>query len=89
MHSVRSLLPLEAIPGMISLVAGKPSPETFPIAEIAISLKGAAAGKDRIVVDGEALNQALQYGHPRGNEGLIRVCLCWLIYIYILLTFLI
>ncbi|KAL5365565.1 pyridoxal phosphate-dependent transferase [Aspergillus floccosus] len=74
--AIRSLLPLEALPGMISLVAGKPSPETFPIAEIAISLKGAAAGKCRIVVDGEELNQALQYGLPRGNEGLIQVCLC-------------
>jgi tryptophan aminotransferase len=79
MHPVRSLLPLEALPGMISLVAGKPSPETFPIAEIAISLKDTAAGKDRIVVDGEELNQALQYGLPRGNASLIRVCLCWLI----------
>lgn len=79
MHTVRSLLPLEALPGMISLVAGKPSPETFPIAEIAISLKGAAPGKDRIVVDGETLDQALQYGLPKGNAGLIRVCLCWII----------
>ncbi|KAL2803100.1 pyridoxal phosphate-dependent transferase [Aspergillus granulosus] len=66
--AIRSLLPLEALPGMISLVAGKPSPETFPIAEIAITLKGAAAGKDRII--------ALQYGLPRGDAGLIRVCLC-------------
>ncbi|KAL4990755.1 pyridoxal phosphate-dependent transferase [Aspergillus falconensis] len=70
--AIRSLLPLEALPGMISLVAGKPSPETFPIAEIAISLKGAPAGKDRIVVDGEELNQALQYGLPRGHAGLIQ-----------------
>ncbi|KAL6231523.1 hypothetical protein BDW75DRAFT_243821 [Aspergillus navahoensis] len=70
--AIRSLLPLEALPGMISLVAGKPSPETFPIAEIAISLKGAPAGKDRIVVGGEELDQALQYGLPRGNAGLIR-----------------
>ncbi|KAL4972921.1 pyridoxal phosphate-dependent transferase [Aspergillus desertorum] len=70
--AIRGLLPLEAFPGMISLVAGKPSPETFPIAEIAISLKGAPAGKDRIVVHGEELNQALQYGLPKGNGELIR-----------------
>ncbi|KAL3432972.1 pyridoxal phosphate-dependent transferase [Aspergillus tetrazonus] len=70
--AIRSLLPLEALPGMISLVAGKPSPETFPIAEIAISLKDAPAGTGRIVVDGDELNQALQYGLPRGNAQLIQ-----------------
>ncbi|KAL4758922.1 aminotransferase-like domain-containing protein [Aspergillus foveolatus] len=72
--AIRSLLPLEALPGMISLVAGKPSPETFPIAEITISLKGAPKGTGRIVVDGDELNQALQYGLPRGNAQLIQVC---------------
>ncbi|KAL4736959.1 pyridoxal phosphate-dependent transferase [Aspergillus similis] len=70
--AIRSLLPLEALPGMVSLVAGKPSPETFPIAEIAISLKGVPAGTDRIVVDGAELDQALQYGLPRGNAQLIQ-----------------
>ncbi|EAA66872.1 hypothetical protein AN8519.2 [Aspergillus nidulans FGSC A4] len=70
--AIRSLLPLEALPGMISLVAGKPSPETFPIAEIAISLKDTPAGTGRIVVDGDELNQALQYGLPRGNAQLIQ-----------------
>ena len=59
---------------MISLIAGKPSPETFPIAEIAISLKDAPAETGRIVVDGDELNQALQYGLPRGNAQLIQVC---------------
>jgi tryptophan aminotransferase len=58
---------------MISLVAGKPNPETFPIAEIAITLKGDQIGKNRIILDGEDLTQALQYGLPGGNMELIRV----------------
>ncbi|KAL4813844.1 pyridoxal phosphate-dependent transferase [Aspergillus spinulosporus] len=72
--AIRSLLPLEALPGMISLVAGKPSPETFPIAEIAISLKESPSGTGTIVINGDELNQALQYGLPRGNAQLIQVC---------------
>ncbi|KAL4866675.1 hypothetical protein BDV12DRAFT_198897 [Aspergillus spectabilis] len=70
--AIRSLLPLESLPGMISLVAGKPNPETFPIAEIAITLKGDQIGKNRIVLDGKILTQALQYGLPGGNMELIR-----------------
>jgi tryptophan aminotransferase len=57
---------------MISLVAGKPNPETFPFAEIAITLKGPAGTK--IVLDEADLNVGLQYGLPAGNGELIKVC---------------
>ncbi|KAJ5265093.1 hypothetical protein N7505_007886 [Penicillium chrysogenum] len=68
--AIRSLLPLESLPGMISLVAGKPNPETFPFAEIAITLKGPAGTK--IVLDEADLNVGLQYGLPAGNGELIK-----------------
>ncbi len=57
---------------MISLVAGKPNPETFPFAEIAITLKGPAGTK--VVLDEADLNVGLQYGPPAGNSELIKVC---------------
>lgn len=57
---------------MISLVAGKPNPGTFPLAEIAITLKGPAGTK--IVLDETDLNVGLQYGPPAGNGELIKVC---------------
>ncbi|KAI9037499.1 aminotransferase-like domain-containing protein [Aspergillus affinis] len=67
--AIRSLLPLEALPGMISLVAGKPNPETFPFAEISILLKGSDG--HRIVLEEDQLSEALQYGLPGGNPELI------------------
>lgn len=57
---------------MISLVAGKPNPETLPFAEIAITLKGPAGTK--IVLDEADLNVGLQYGLPAGNSELTKVC---------------
>ncbi|KAI1338798.1 PLP-dependent transferase [Xylariaceae sp. FL0016] len=61
--AIRSLLPLEAIPGMISLVAGKPNPETFPFSKIEISLK---ESHQKIVLEENVLRDALQYGLPGG-----------------------
>ncbi|KAK2750375.1 putative secondary metabolism biosynthetic enzyme [Myotisia sp. PD_48] len=66
---IRSLLPLEALPGMISLVAGKPNPETFPFAKISISLKDS---NETIVLEESDLRDALQYGLPAGNSELIQ-----------------
>ncbi|KAK4152104.1 aminotransferase [Chaetomidium leptoderma] len=68
--AIRSLLPLEAIPGMISLVAGKPNPETFPFSKIAITLNGPE--ETTIVLENAALAEALQYGLPAGHGGLIK-----------------
>ncbi|KAK1145514.1 hypothetical protein N8T08_004072 [Aspergillus melleus] len=68
--AIRSLLPLEVLPGMISLVAGKPNPETFPFSDISISLKD--SNGHRIVLEEGRLSEALQYGLPGGNAELIK-----------------
>ncbi|OJD14341.1 hypothetical protein AJ78_05306 [Emergomyces pasteurianus Ep9510] len=68
--AIRSLLPLESLPGMISLVAGKPDPETFPFAKISMSLKG--SDETIIVLEESLLKEALQYGLPGGNAELIQ-----------------
>ncbi|OAT04281.1 hypothetical protein BDBG_16210 [Blastomyces gilchristii SLH14081] len=68
--AIRSLLPLESVPGMISLVAGKPSPETFPFAKLSISLKD--SNESTIVLEESLLREALQYGLPGGNAELIQ-----------------
>jgi len=36
---VRSLFPLERTPGLLSLLAGKPNPTTFPIASLSLSIR--------------------------------------------------
>ncbi|KAL2123583.1 hypothetical protein VTJ04DRAFT_4038 [Mycothermus thermophilus] len=66
--AIRSLLPLEAIPGMISLVAGKPNPATFPFAKVSITLND----DKTLVLDDAVLSEALQYGLPAGHPGLLK-----------------
>ena len=39
---IRTLFPLEKRPGMISLLAGKPSPDGFPFESMSIKLKPSA-----------------------------------------------
>ncbi|KAK4041315.1 aminotransferase [Parachaetomium inaequale] len=68
--AIRSLLPLEAIPGMISLVAGKPNPATFPFSKISVTLNG--PDEKTLVLDGAALSEALQYNLPAGHPGLLK-----------------
>ncbi|KKZ65477.1 hypothetical protein EMCG_08709 [[Emmonsia] crescens] len=58
--AIWSLLPLESLPGMISLVAGKPYPETFPFAKISISLK--SSNETTIVLEESLLREALHCG---------------------------
>ncbi|OAX81663.1 hypothetical protein ACJ72_03995 [Emergomyces africanus] len=68
--AIRSLLPLESLPGMISLVAGKPYPETFPFTKISMSIKD--SNETTIVLEESLLKEALQYGLPAGNAELIQ-----------------
>jgi len=68
--AIRSLLPLEGIPGMISLVAGKPNPQTFPFSKISVTLSGPE--ETTLTLDEGALNEALQYGLPAGHPGLLK-----------------
>ncbi|KAI0896462.1 PLP-dependent transferase [Annulohypoxylon nitens] len=66
--AIRRLLPLENLPGMISLVAGKPNPEIFPFKRITLSLKGSNA---EVVLSEDGLIDGLQYGLPGGNPDLV------------------
>ncbi|KAI0113348.1 PLP-dependent transferase [Daldinia grandis] len=68
--AIRSLLPLENLPGMISLVAGKPNPEVFPFEKITLSLKG--SNKEIILTRENGLTDGLQYGLPGGNPDLVK-----------------
>ncbi|KAJ7106425.1 pyridoxal phosphate-dependent transferase [Mycena crocata] len=72
---IRGLFPLELIPGMISLLAGRPNPSTFPFESITMKLKPTLAGMPaatddddpfNLTLDGEELNEALQYGATAG-----------------------
>lgn len=62
---------MEANPGMISFVAGKPNPQTFPFAKISVSLKGYE--DEPLVLEGASLTAALQYGMPGGHPQLVKV----------------
>ncbi|OTA98388.1 hypothetical protein M426DRAFT_258948 [Hypoxylon sp. CI-4A] len=67
--AIRRLLPLENLPGMISLVAGKPNPEMFPFEKITLSLKG--SNQEIVLTQEDGLVDGLQYGLPGGNSDLV------------------
>ncbi|KAL1729675.1 pyridoxal phosphate-dependent transferase [Schizophyllum commune] len=70
---IRGLFPLEKRPGMISLLAGKPAPETFPFE--AITLKVKPVGDEaplELTLDGKDLEEALQYGATSGLPRLVK-----------------
>ncbi|KAF8190976.1 pyridoxal phosphate-dependent transferase [Mycena galopus ATCC 62051] len=77
---IRGLFPLENIPGMISLLAGRPNTSTFPFESIAMKLKPSLAGmpplsgdQDNFTInlENDELNEALQYGMTAGVPRLI------------------
>lgn len=70
---IRSLFPLEQIPGMISLLAGKPNSETYPFANLSVELKPLHEGDQpqTLVIQGKDLDDALQYGPTRGLPRLV------------------
>ncbi|KAJ7930941.1 pyridoxal phosphate-dependent transferase [Mycena leptocephala] len=72
---IRQLFHLESVPGMLSLLAGKPNPTTFPFESITMNLKPGLAGMPastgddnpfNITMKGEELNEALQYNATPG-----------------------
>ncbi|WFD43861.1 tryptophan transaminase [Malassezia psittaci] len=76
--AIRSLLPLEKKPNMISLLAGKPNPNGFPFESITLQLKPSAEAGSKpsgepmeITIKGSQLEKALQYGSSAGDEGLL------------------
>lgn len=79
--AIRSLFPMEQIPGMLSLLAGKPNPETFPISSLSLQLKPSAETSDEVVelkVPSDYVTQGLQYGPTSGmgnlNKWLVDFC---------------
>ncbi|KAJ7718459.1 pyridoxal phosphate-dependent transferase [Mycena metata] len=77
---IRSLMALESTPGIISLLAGRPNSSTFPFESITLKLKPtlaglppATAGADpfTLTIEGEDLNEALQYGMTPGAPRLL------------------
>ncbi|KAJ7592687.1 PLP-dependent transferase [Mycena floridula] len=66
--AIRSLLPLEATPGLISLLAGKPNPNTFPFTSINFTARSPTDPQEEktITVNGALLVEGLQYGPTAG-----------------------
>ena len=72
-YSVRSLYPLEKSPGLISLLAGKPNPSTFPFNSITVTAKSPLNPQEevKLTLDGDDLAQGLQYGDTAGLKPLL------------------
>ncbi|KAI0090973.1 PLP-dependent transferase [Irpex rosettiformis] len=70
---IRSLFPLERTPGLISLLAGKPNPTTFPLTSIKLTSRSPTNPGEEIVteVNGKALAEGLQYGPSDGIPDLL------------------
>ncbi len=70
--AIRSLMPAELIPGMVSLLSGKPNSDTFPFQRIVLELKpGIDAPSTTIPIEGEDLDVALQYSATSGIPKLV------------------
>ena len=74
-YVVRALFTLEKAPGVISLLAGKPNPDLFPITSVQITVRSAAddAGAPAlpITLGNKELAAGLQYGDTAGYQPLI------------------
>ena len=70
---VRSCLHLEQRPGLISLLAGKPNPSTFPISSLSFTFRDPADPESQLPVQlsQHELELALQYGPTAGVPELI------------------
>lgn len=67
---------MELTPGIISLLAGKPNPETFPITSLSFTVRTPSAdGTDserEFTLKHQDLEEALQYGPTAGLPRLIK-----------------
>jgi tryptophan aminotransferase len=72
---VRGLLTLESIPGVLSLLMGKPAQQTFPITSISINVRSQESPSEEITLkidsQGGQISEALQYGPTNGHKSLI------------------
>ncbi|KAI0663886.1 PLP-dependent transferase [Cubamyces menziesii] len=68
---IRALLPLEDRPGVISLLAGKPNAETFPITAMQFTLRDPVTNEEVVVpLTEQELARGLQYGSSAGLPDL-------------------
>lgn len=58
---------------MISLLAGKPNPTTFPFTQLSFKARSPTNPDEEmdLVVDGDELKQGLQYSDTAGNKPLL------------------
>ncbi|EPT01700.1 hypothetical protein FOMPIDRAFT_1036169 [Fomitopsis schrenkii] len=69
---IRALLPLESRPGVISLLAGKPNSETFPITSMKFNIRDPVSPNDEVPIQltDEELHIGLQYTFTNGLPAL-------------------
>ncbi|TFK24932.1 TdiD protein [Coprinopsis marcescibilis] len=67
------LLPVEDTPGMLSMLAGKPNPATFPFKYIHLGVRSPTDKTkiEEIAIEGKDLDAALQYGVTTGFTELV------------------
>ncbi|EJD07066.1 PLP-dependent transferase [Fomitiporia mediterranea MF3/22] len=71
-NNIRGLFPLEKKPGVISLLAGKPNPETFPISNLQVTVRNPTDGSEtKLDISGSDISAGLQYGSTAGYEPLV------------------
>ncbi|GJJ07751.1 hypothetical protein Clacol_001956 [Clathrus columnatus] len=70
---IRGLFPLEKRPGVISLLAGKPNPDTFPLTSVTFTARSLydLEKEDSYTISDSALSQALQYSDTSGLPQLL------------------
>ncbi len=71
---IRELLPLMALPDMISLGGGYPNPSTFPFHTLTAELW---PGQEPLTLDPAAMQRATQYGPTEGLPGLLQELRRW------------
>ncbi|KAF9553975.1 PLP-dependent transferase [Agrocybe pediades] len=70
---IRSFLPLEKTPGVISLLFGKPNASTFPFTSLSFSARSPTdpTQESTLTIDGAELEAGLQYGDTTGFKPLM------------------
>ncbi|KAG8960044.1 hypothetical protein FRC03_007121 [Tulasnella sp. 419] len=71
---IRGLYALEEIPNMISLLAGKPAPQTFPITSLSMTVRSPydPTKETRVDITGPALDESLQYSATKGIPSFLK-----------------
>lgn len=69
--AIRSLYPAEKLPGMISLLSGKPNGQTFPIRRISMDVDVQGSSSVTLNIEGQDLEDALQYSPTAGLPRLV------------------